>query len=64
MLIADVPKRRLLALWRRGITQKKTYYNLMVIYERANLTAKEPIVKSAQRYKHIISANTQKQNTK
>lgn len=36
----------------------------MVIYESAILTAKEPFVKPAERHKHTIGANTQKQNTK
>jgi hypothetical protein len=34
----------------------------MGIYVCVSLTAKETIVKSAQRHKHKISANTQKQN--
>lgn len=36
----------------------------MGIYERASSTAKEPIVKPAERHKHKNGANIQKENTK
>jgi len=50
-----VPKRRLLALWRRGITQKETYYRNVIIYPNTRLSLNYKFLETSSKKKQKLN---------